>query len=445
MVEYQENSKNMENLNIIIEINEDGEMTNFDIALRNTELPYKNTEEYEYTVEEFEKVKEVNNKKFRCLLARELNCFACTAIYRFQLIFVRRKRKIQQVVEYIPVRNRIQAPITITAPMGVTVRQHQPQPIVKVVPKVVSPIVQNNFKTVTTVIPPQQRQVTQVNQVTQHQINMQRQVDASRLRQMLEKRAVVQQKPQPVQQFVVKKEVVLPKQNYAQRRIQSQIVPDVGSSEEDIETEIIDSSMVEVQMESNSNSPQLGAKKPVPVSTKVVVKREPNVTVEDVKQSQVQTTPKPQDVTMKHIDLSKNFETNTFKCDLCSKEFHSLRQRQRHRVTHTTQAALASTPLACKTCSKVFLNKEALIVHEKTHAGRKSEPTMASKIGNTTTSKTKSPPMIAKKITPTRRSNVKQQQQQQEVEHHLMSDDSQEENVVEEVVTESMEYSEGDN
>lgn len=73
MVEHQESTKNMENLNIIIEINEDGEMANFDIALRNTELPYKNTDEYEYVVEEFEKVKEVNHKKFRCLLAREVN------------------------------------------------------------------------------------------------------------------------------------------------------------------------------------------------------------------------------------------------------------------------------------------------------------------------------------------------------------------------------------
>lgn len=83
MVEHQENTKNMENLNIIIEINEDGEMANFDIALRNTELPYENTDEYEYVVEEFEKVKEVNHKKFRCLLAREVNkhVFTCKVFF----------------------------------------------------------------------------------------------------------------------------------------------------------------------------------------------------------------------------------------------------------------------------------------------------------------------------------------------------------------------------
>lgn len=72
MEEYLESSKTMENLNIIIEINEDGGMANFDIALRNTELPYKNTDEYEYVVEEFEKTKEMNHKVFRCLLAREV-------------------------------------------------------------------------------------------------------------------------------------------------------------------------------------------------------------------------------------------------------------------------------------------------------------------------------------------------------------------------------------
>lgn len=74
MVEHQNNPKKMESLNIIIEINEEGEMADFDISLR-SELPYKNTDEYEYVVEEFEKVKEVNHKKLRCLLAREVSHF----------------------------------------------------------------------------------------------------------------------------------------------------------------------------------------------------------------------------------------------------------------------------------------------------------------------------------------------------------------------------------
>lgn len=59
-------------------------MSDFDISLRN-ELPYKNTDEFEYVVEEFEKVKEVNHKKLRCLLAREVRINLCSYFVLFCL------------------------------------------------------------------------------------------------------------------------------------------------------------------------------------------------------------------------------------------------------------------------------------------------------------------------------------------------------------------------
>ncbi|XP_063699861.1 uncharacterized protein LOC134830341 [Culicoides brevitarsis] len=322
MVEHQETTKEMENLNIIIELNEDGKMENFDIALRGCDLPYENTDEYEYEVEEFEKTKELQHKEFNCLLARELNCFACAAIYRFQLIFVKRKRKVP-IIEYAPtVRNTI----VTSNPVPIVRQQYhqspQTQHLVKVVssPKVVSvPVVRNNVKTVpmrntVTYQQPVVQQATRRVVIAQQQ-PVKRDDDGQRIRQMIDQRRQQQQTQQQntrSQQNIVKKVVTTHQkpQNLAQRIVYShatKTVPDIGSSEEDIETEVIDSSMVECEMTSNSNSPLPKTK------SKVVVQREPTVSV------------------MEEEVAAAAEEPNPLKCDMCHKEFHSLRQRERHR------------------------------------------------------------------------------------------------------------------
>jgi len=333
MVEHQSHPKKMENLNIIIEINEEGEMSDFDISLRN-ELPYKNTDEYEYVVEEFEKVKEVNHKKLRCLLARELNCFACSAIYRFQLVFVRRRRKVPvNNVQYVVVNQRKPPP-----PPPIQTVPPPPPPssvtkTVRVIPKATS-----------TPVPARPTQIIHRNVDTSP-----RKAAPPPVRPAPNATTV---KVTPTKTIAVAQNTVrgrLP-QNVAQRRVQQQIT-EVVSSEEDIETEVIDSSMVEVHMES-SNSPQPQAKR---------LKTTP-------KQSQLAQTP-----TTKSSEPPKPAtpdDSNSLKCDLCNKEFHSARQRQRHRITHIE----SNNVLNCKKCNKAFLDRQELVQHEKTHTVQARNP-----------------------------------------------------------------------
>lgn len=249
----------------------------------------------------------------------QLNCFACAAIYRFQLIFVKRKRK-TPVIEYAP--TPIRNTIVTSSPVPIVRQQHYQQSpqtqqhMVKVVtsPKVV-PVVKNNVKTVpmrntVTYQQPVVQQATRRVVIAQQQ-PVKRDESAATMRQMMEQKRQAAAQQQAKQNLV--KKVVTPQrpQNLAQRIVYShttKTVPDIGSSEEDIETEVIDSSMVEVEMTSNSNSPLPKTK------SKVVVQRAPNVQVLD--------------------DETGGDDPNPLKCDLCDKVFHSLRQRERHRVTH---------------------------------------------------------------------------------------------------------------
>lgn len=354
MVEHQSHPKKMENLNIIIEINEEGEMSDFDISLRN-ELPYKNTDEFEYVVEEFEKVKEVNHKKLRCLLAREvrlspivflmlfsspsitnlsfqLNCFACSAIYRFQLIFVRRRRK-----QFVLVNQRKRAADSALS-----------HPMVKM------------LKTVSRTTPAPQNNGSQAVSSP-----MPARPDPSKLRQMLStgsRTARVGPKTVVMAQNTVRGRQ-LP-QNIVQHRMQrQQLMNEIGSSEEDIETEVIDSSMVEVQMETNSNSPQPSTLKSkqhqTPTST------QPKL-IKAIKTEPVSSTPE-----MKYRPTSSIHDDNPLKCDLCHREFHSLRQRNRHRLTHLERSAL----LHCQKCDKPFVDMKEKEAHERTaHGMRKFDP-----------------------------------------------------------------------
>lgn len=317
------------------------------------------------------------------LFSFQLNCFACTAIYRFQLIFVRRKRK---VVEYVPTtRNSI----VTTSPVPIVrqtqqyqVQQPQQQHVVKVVtPKIVSvPVVKNNVKTVPmrNIVTYQQSPPQQANRVViAQQQATKKEEDASRLRQMLEKRQQLQKQnaaaaaaaaPSITKRFVATKQ-----QNIAQRIVYAQpktvvTVPDIGSSEEDIETEVIDSSMVEVEMTSNSNSPLPAAVKQHNNRSKVVVQREPNVSVMD-----------DSDKTM---ETSSSADANPLKCDLCNKEFHSLRQRERHRVTHTSKDSTSSTGRN-KTLS---LSEEG--TSSPTHTSNKQSPNIVTKVTTTTVKRT---------------------------------------------------------
>lgn len=141
-------------------------------------------------------------------------------------------------------------------------------------------------------------------------------------------------------------------QNVAQRRIASQQVQEtVVSSEEDIETEVIDSSMVEVQIES-SNSP-----KP-PLSKKIRT-----IPPANSKLATTTSTPTPKSSIIK---TEADNADDSLKCDLCNKEFHSLRQRQRHRITHLEQNKI----LNCKKCDKAYLDRNELLAHERTqHSG----------------------------------------------------------------------------
>lgn len=333
---------------------------------------------------------------FVCVLSKkvfvfQLNCFACTAIYRFQLIFVRRKRKVP-IVEYAPaIRNTIvtSTPVPIVRQVQQyqiqqsPQQQQQQQHMVKVVsPKIVSvPVVKNNVKTV-----PMRNTVTYQHQqqsppqqthrvVIAQQQPLKKDEDASRLRQMLEKRQQLQQKQQQnVSPPSNKRFLATKQQNIAQRIVYAQpktviTVPDIGSSEEDIETEVIDSSMVEVEMTSNSNSPLPGAVKQHNNKSKVVVQREPNVSVMDESKS-----PEP--------PSNAGSDQNPLKCDLCNKEFHSLRQRERHRVTHTSKDSTASS-MRSKTIS---LSEEG--ASSPTHTSNKQSPNIATKTHTSTVKRT---------------------------------------------------------
>lgn len=120
-------------------------------------------------------------------------------------------------------------------------------------------------------------------------------------------------------------------------------VTEIADSEEDIETSIIDSSMVEVQIES-SNSPKPVANKKL--KTVGVPKASPSETKTDD-------------------------DENSLRCDLCDKEFHSARQRQRHRISHLEHNNVHN----CRKCNRGFLDKAELLTHEQTHSrtSRKSE------------------------------------------------------------------------
>lgn len=266
-----------------------------------------------------------------CFCLFQLNCFACTAIYRFQLIFVRRKRKVP-MVEYVPgIRNTIvtSSPVPIVRQtqqyqqqQSLQQQQQHQQHMVKVVsPKIVKAVPVRNTITFQQSPQPAHRVV-----VAQQQ-PLKREEDASRLRQMLEKRQLSHKQSLSASPAAKRYAVASQKQqNFAQRIVHAQptqvvSAPDIGSSEEDIETEVIDSSMVEVEMTSNSNSPLPRTIKQNNNKSKVVVQREPNVSVMEESKS-----PAPP---------SNALDPNPLKCDLCHKEFHSLRQRERHRVTHT--------------------------------------------------------------------------------------------------------------
>lgn len=314
------------------------------------------------------------------LFSFQLNCFACTAIYRFQLIFVRRKRK---VVEYVPpTRNSIvtTSPVPIvrqTQQYQVQQPQQQQQHVVKVVtPKIVSvPVVKNNVKTVPmrNTVTYQQSPPQQANRIViAQQQATKKEEDASRLRQMLEKRQQLQKQNAAAAAAAapsITKRFVATKQNIAQRIVYAQpktvvTVPDIGSSEEDIETEVIDSSMVEVEMTSNSNSPLPAVVKQQNNRSKVVVQREPNVSVMDDSE--------------KTMETSSSADANPLKCDLCNKEFHSLRQRERHRVTHTSKDSTSSTGRN-KTLS---LSEEG--TSSPTHTSNKQSPNIVTKATTTT-------------------------------------------------------------
>lgn len=286
---------------------------------------------------------------------------------------MRRKRKVP-IVEYVPPRN-----IVSSVPVA---RQttHQflvPQaPMVKVVsPKVVGlPGLKNNVKTITV-----QRNTIESNNPSSHriviapqktiQIQAKKEDDASRLRQMLEKRQLSQKgrslSPAPKRMAVASPQKP---QKIAQRIVHAQApqvvtVPDVGSSEEDIETEVIDSSMVEVEMKSNSNSPLPGTVKQS--KSKVVVQREPNVSVMEEAASPTPTG-----------------DPNPLKCDLCNKEFHSLRQRERHRVTHNTKESTTTTPSSTRTKS-ISLEEQRTASPNTTKQSPKTTPPPTKRVTTT--------------------------------------------------------------
>lgn len=327
--------------------------------------------------------------KFLFLFGFQLNCFACTAIYRFQLIFVRRKRKVP-MVEYVPaIRNTIvtSSPVPIVRQtqqyqQQSLQQQHQQQHMVKVVsPKVVSAtVVKNNVKTVpmrNTITYQQQSPPAQpAHRVVIAQAQpLKKDEDASRLRQMLEKRQ--QQKQSLSGSSATKRFAVASQkqQNIAQRIVHhAPAQPEIGSSEEDIETEVIDSSMVEVEMPSNSNSPLPGAAKQSNNKSKVVVQREPNVSVMEESKS-----PTP----------SSAVVTDPLKCDLCNKEFHSLRQRERHRVTHNTKDS-TSGGARNKTLS---LSEEPTSSPNSSSNKQSSSPSVA-------TTKTSGSPAVGKRTGP---------------------------------------------
>lgn len=265
----------------------------------------------------------------------QLNCFACTAIYRFQLIFVRRRRK-----QFVLVNQRKRPSDT----------QMPGQPVVKMLKSVprVNPVQQNNGS-----------QVTAVQMPTRP--------DPSKLRQMLsntgQKMARIGSKTVVMAQNTVRGRQM--PQTIVQHRMSRQLLHEVGSSEEDIETEVIDSSMVEVQMETNSNSPQPSAvrNRPMPATSTTTttvhhklatIKKEPMSTTSEIKYRQA---------TSSGID-------DSLKCDLCPREFHSLRQRQRHRLTHLEQKPVFS----CSKCDKRFLDPKEKGDHERiAHGIRRSE------------------------------------------------------------------------
>lgn len=264
----------------------------------------------------------------RNLTSLQLNCFACSAIYRFQLIFVRRRRK-----QFVLVNQR-------KRPSD----QALGHPMVKMLKTVsrVAPVQNNGGQIINSPMPPRP--------------------DPSKLRQMLssgQRTARIGPKTVVMAQNTVKGRQ-LP-QNMAHQRIQrQQLMQEVGSSEEDIETEVIDSSMVEVQMETNSNSPQ-----PSTVKSKVPTSMQQRVVTTSIKSEPLSTTPEP-----KIRPASSTNDANQLKCDLCNKEFHSMRQRQRHRLTHLEQHALVH----CKKCDKPFVDLREKEMHEKTaHGIRKSD------------------------------------------------------------------------
>lgn len=127
-----------------------------------------------------------------------------------------------------------------------------------------------------------------------------------------------------------------------------------GSSEEDIETEVIDSSMVEVQME-KSNSPQPFKRVKTVAGPKSVVQAKQAAAAAAAVAAASSTLSSEAAGTTSATD-------DELKCDLCHKEFHSARQRQRHRITH-----LETKMHNCRKCDKPFLKKVDLLAHEKTH------------------------------------------------------------------------------
>lgn len=194
--------------------------------------------------------------------------------------------------------------------------------------------------------------------------------DPSKLRQMLSVSG--QQQHQQRVARIGQKTVVMAQntvrgrqlpQNIVQHRMQRQLIHEVGSSEEDIETEVIDSSMVEVQMETNSNSPQPSAIRNKPTTVKTMHQKYTPTTTTTIKTEPVSS--KPPDVKYRQVQTSSSTLDESLKCDLCPREFHSLRQKNRHRLTHLEQAALVN----CSKCSKPFTDLKEKENHERTVHG----------------------------------------------------------------------------
>lgn len=283
----------------------------------------------------------------------QLNCFACSAIYRFQLIFVRRRRK-----QFVLVNQRHRSGEHLTTG----------QPIVKMIkpaPRVNSTAQQNNGGTqmVSTIPSPSQRP------------------DPSKLRQMLSFSGQQQQQQRVAR--IGPKTVVMAQntvrgrqlpQNVIQQRVQRQAGQEIGSSEEDIETQVIDSSMVEVQMETNSNSPQPSAIRSKPMSVTTTKTLHQKYTPTSTTMTTV-TTLKPDTagssaMEVKYRQATSSTVDDSLKCDLCPREFHSLRQRQRHRLTHSEQSAVFN----CSKCNRPFMDLKSKEVHERmAHGIRKSD------------------------------------------------------------------------